>query len=389
MSNTTTLLVRCLAAGGVQLGEQVAAESAQLPALPAPQACTLLVPSERVLSERWSLPKLRRRDALRAIPFMLEERLIEDLSELQLSCLSVARGSYHVWAIARHWLEQQMKALAAQGYHVTRVLPDYWRVPFQPAAWSIWVEEQQAWIRTDAWYGLAVPLAQLPSVLVLLRQTLASSQAIQINSYGLDAAQRQAIVSELGEGWEWQVNAVDLPKSLQLYEPPNIAGNLLSPTAAVPRVGNFSRERGWHWASVAACLAGGLALAVTGSQWWRQAADLRSIQQQIALPGIHTPAQAWQLVRQQVPTAKVTTIPWLQTLQAIAPSVLSASGLQLIALQSQATQWRITVVGYSVTALSEFKQRLQQQGLHVLAAVIHTEQRAMRAEFTVEELAHE
>lgn len=350
-----------------------------LPRVTTPVPCTLLVPSERVLSERWSLPQLRRRDALRAIPFQLEERTLEELAQLQVSIHALGRGQYQVWAIAREWLQTQLHALAALGYQVTRVLPDYWRVPVHADAWSVWVEAERAWVRTDAWHGLVVPLAQLTQVLSLLQQAQAANSLSVCHSYGLSADAVEALSAELRCDWQWHVHTLpDSPVSLHDLQPR--IGNLLSPTATVQAQGQPSVW--WQRASVAVLCAGAVSLAVMLSEWCQQAADLRSVQRQLTLPSVSTPAQAWQLVR-QTPTIKISELPWLNTLRAIAAVMQQAEGVQLLSLRAEGDLWHVTVMGYRLSALTAVKTNFQQQGLDVASSVIHTGQRVMRAEFTI------
>lgn len=355
-----------------------------LPRVTTPVSCTLLLPSERVLSERWSLPQLRRRDALRAIPFQLEERTLEELAQLQVSIHALGRGQYQVWAIAREWLQTQLNALAALGYQVTRVLPDYWRVPVHADAWSVWVEAERAWVRTDAWHGLVVPLAQLAQVLLLLQQAQAANPVSVCHSYGLTTEAVAALSAELGCDWQWHVHALpDSPVSLHDSQPRN--GNLLSPTATVQAV--MQPSVWWQRASVAVLCAGAVSLAVTLSEWVQQAADLRSVQRQLALPSVTTPAQAWQLVR-HTPKINISELPWISTLQAIAAVMQQAEGMQLLSLRAEGDMWHVTVMGYRLSALTALKTALQQQGLEVVSSVIHTGQRVMRAEFTIRGRSH-
>lgn len=387
MSNDVTNLVRIGATGELLCGTHRYASVEALPELQSPQTCTLLVPSERVLSERLTLPPVSARDAIKAVPFLLEERIAEDVTQLQLSVYRVARGSYHVWAIEHAWLEQQMTALAARGYNVTRVLPDYWLLPWVTDAWTIAEDGVQAWVRFDAWHGCSVPVSQLAQVLALAHQAQPTATPRRCITLGLSDATREALVTTLGADWQWQQHIAYFPRELTLHDTRGRVGNMLSMRAQTQRQWSWSIAQAWRWSAITVCAAGVLALAFTLSEWWCQRATLQQVMTQARLPGAQTLEEVQRRV-QRAPVSAPTTLPWLTTLQAITATVRSADGLQLISVESTAQQWQLTVRAYSLSGLTAFKAALVQHGLHVLTTVVQTQPRSLRAVLTLEEVGH-
>lgn len=164
--------------GGMLLGRGELAQAAS--ALGA-RAVTVLVPTEQVLLTRVELPVRNRQRLLQALPFALEEDLVDPVDQLHFApgpagtengatAVAVVRDEY-----MRYWLEQ----LEAAGIHAPVMLPDVLTLPRRDNGWSLWLESGVALVRTSASQGLALDPDNLEPILpaLLEQETGASTEA--------------------------------------------------------------------------------------------------------------------------------------------------------------------------------------------------------------------
>lgn len=158
--------------GGMLLGR---GELAQAASALGTRAATVLVPAEQVLLTRVELPVRNRQRLLQALPFALEEDLVDPVDELHFApgpagaedgatAVAVVRDEY-----MRHWLGQ----LEAAGIHAPVMLPDVLALPRRDNGWSLWLESGVALLRTSATQGLALD----PDNLELLLPALFEQEA--------------------------------------------------------------------------------------------------------------------------------------------------------------------------------------------------------------------
>ena len=118
--------------------------TASLDVLPRPDKNTLvvaLVPGAALSWHRIELPAgLRRsRQALPAVlAGLLEERLLEDPSQLHLALPAASAQDDRPWVAAcqRNWLQQQLQTLQAAGFAVDRIVPEFCPPATGRQAWA-------------------------------------------------------------------------------------------------------------------------------------------------------------------------------------------------------------------------------------------------------------
>jgi len=116
----------------------------------------LAAPSEVITLHRVPLPGRNRALWARAVPYALEDQLVDDIEALHFALASAPDGNglpvatlNH--AVMRDWLE----ACAQAGLAPIAVIPDVLLLPWQDGDWSILVENRRALVRTGRWEGFA------------------------------------------------------------------------------------------------------------------------------------------------------------------------------------------------------------------------------------------
>lgn len=138
-------------------------------------------PSETVLT-RATLPTRSRARILQALPYALEDQLLEDPEKLHFAYVPNPDGSLAVAVTARARLKAWLDTLAAAGIRPAGLSPGNLALPLAANAWSAAFVDDELWVRTGAASGFACQseLAAPPALLLAaLREALAQSNAPQ------------------------------------------------------------------------------------------------------------------------------------------------------------------------------------------------------------------
>jgi len=122
----------------------------------------VLLPGEDVLTTTVKLPKKRRRQAVKALPFMLEDSIASDVSLEHLAVGPENAQDETVIAIARkQQLRDLLKLFADAGVAPYRMLPDYAMLTAVPGTWQVLVSGDRAMVRNPDGTGFSTPLSRL------------------------------------------------------------------------------------------------------------------------------------------------------------------------------------------------------------------------------------
>jgi general secretion pathway protein L len=138
------------------------------------QSITVLVPAEDVLLTQVKLPKLSPSKLMKAIPYALEDQLTEEASLLHFSIGTVEKGKpITVAVVSRDKMQQWQNLLATElkeaKNKVKVFLPDVLATPWENDTFTIVIEDNMAYVRTDKLSGFAIEKETLFTSL-LLRQ---------------------------------------------------------------------------------------------------------------------------------------------------------------------------------------------------------------------------
>ncbi len=150
---------------------------------------TVLIPAHDVLLTRITLPKLNRHRLLQALPFALEEQLIDDIEELHFAIANYQPdGSIPVAIVANEKMHHWLTLLRSFGIQPTECVSNLFGLPYAEKTWSIGIHDESCAIRTDAYSGFACDRANLTT---LLNASITSADAkpdtVQIYHFSEDA----------------------------------------------------------------------------------------------------------------------------------------------------------------------------------------------------------
>ncbi|RMD78269.1 MAG: type II secretion system protein GspL [Gammaproteobacteria bacterium] len=134
----------------------------------------VLVPTEAVLLTRVQAPTRRRSRLRQAVPYLLEERLAQDVEALHFALGRVAPdGGVPVAVVERRRLEGWLGALAEAGLRPQALLPDALALPWEAGRWTVALEAPaeaprsplRALVREGREAGWAAEAELLPALL--------------------------------------------------------------------------------------------------------------------------------------------------------------------------------------------------------------------------------
>ncbi|MCU8021109.1 MULTISPECIES: type II secretion system protein GspL [unclassified Shewanella] len=237
----------------------------------------VLVPAAAMTLTSVHLPEKGQRQALKALPFMLEEALADDVDAMHFTVGPRDGDALSVVAVAHEQMQTWLSCLTEAGLKVKRIVPDCLALPLQECQWAAMNFGNELLLRTGLASGQSLPLPWLPIALEQLRPTQGE---VSVASYT-----------------EMQLEGVELkPQSLELPMLVLARGILHAPVNLLSGVYTPKREYSkqlmmWKSAAIVIAIACVLALVNKGltiHQVNGQVADLKaqseSIYQQV-IPG--------------------------------------------------------------------------------------------------------
>ncbi len=156
------------------------------------------IPGIEVLLSRVQLPSGRRSQLLRALPYALEDDLVQDVEDVHC-VLGPRQGDNHYIAaiIARDTLQGWLDLLQQHGLRPRIMLPDTLLVPWQPDAWHVWCEEELAWFRSGPAEGYVCTRDIMEFMLGQAMENSDSAPA-SLRLYHCDSIDETALCTRLG-----------------------------------------------------------------------------------------------------------------------------------------------------------------------------------------------
>ena len=237
----------------------------------------LVAPSEAVTLHRLALPSRKRSTWARAVPFALEDYLVEDIETLHFALGGAVDGGYlPVAVVDRILLSAWLETCDQAGLTPAAVVPDSLLLPWQNDEWSVLLEARRALVRTGRWEGFAT---ERDNLALLLAQALAEAGETKprcLRVWGAPA-------TELAET-EVELSPEDTPiEPLALfasgYQPATVL-NLLQ--------GSYSRQAHWGrwlrpWRAAAALAGMALLVQIAGQVYdhWRLQREVTALRTEI------------------------------------------------------------------------------------------------------------
>lgn len=126
----------------------------------------ILVPTSTITLTSVELPEGNQRQAIKALPFMLEENLAQDVDELHFVA-GKAQGSHlPVGVVAHEQMQTWLAWLSEAELSIQRIVPDCLALPLEECHWAAMKFEEEYLVRTgessgvvltEDWIGTALP----------------------------------------------------------------------------------------------------------------------------------------------------------------------------------------------------------------------------------------
>ncbi|MBW0295983.1 type II secretion system protein GspL [Shewanella xiamenensis] len=140
----------------------------------------VLVPASAMTLTSVNLPEKGQRQALKALPFMLEESIAEDVDAMHFTVGPRNGDALSVVAVAHEQMQTWLSCLAEAGLKVKRIVPDCLALPLQECQWAAMRFGNELLLRTGLGTGHSLPLSWLP---VAMKQLTAQTDVVSVASY--------------------------------------------------------------------------------------------------------------------------------------------------------------------------------------------------------------
>lgn len=126
----------------------------------------VIVPSEDVLLSEVKLPKLNRHKLQQALPYALEEQLIDEVGELHFSILNIDHdGQYPVAIVSHKKMREWLEILKSHDVTPSILIPATLALPSDENVWKTYVLNDRAFVRSGKFSGLTADINNLNQIL--------------------------------------------------------------------------------------------------------------------------------------------------------------------------------------------------------------------------------
>ncbi len=246
--------------------------SGTLASMPQSDDATVIVAAESVLATTAVLPKIKRSKLETALPFALEDTLIDDATEAHVTPgAKLPDGRTVLYTLNKNWLSRFLAASTATKIRVRRVVPEFCLLPTRASEWSLAWDGVQGFLATAHSLGGALDSGDDARAPVALQLRLQNDAPAALRLYALGSEVqapnwgiRVPVIYEK-QSFDWRKTAI-----------PSDAPNLLwGKFAPPPRISEF-----WPWlrpALMAALLLFGVEVVISNLEWALLANEKRQL----------------------------------------------------------------------------------------------------------------
>ncbi len=146
---------------------------------------TVIVPAQDVLLTHAALPKLSRQQLMQALPFALEEQLIDDVTELHFAIAEYqADGTLPVAIVAKKKMMEWLALLNQFDLRPAQLIPGLFALPYTEKVWEMSLNNEGCAIRTGRFSGFTCDKNNLTATLELgLATAEKKPESIQIYNF--------------------------------------------------------------------------------------------------------------------------------------------------------------------------------------------------------------
>jgi general secretion pathway protein L len=331
----------------------------------------VLIPAIDCLLTQATIPGRNRQKLLRAVPYALEEQLIEDVENLHFSLgPALPGGGYPVVVIATRRIDAILDACRSAGLDVYQLVPDVLAVPCTGDAVCVVIDGDLALVRTGPYSGFVVDTENLGLLLAGLPQpedAPARPVSIQMPTGG--------VVPDLGE----LASAAEITRygGRALM----VLSQVTSGTVIDLLQGPYSRNQEWGklwrpWRATAALLLAGILLSniVTGIDYFRLSSERDELNARMqavfmeSFPGtkrVVDPRVQMQQQLEQLQRQAGSGTRFLALLARSADVLRTAKDIEISGASYRAGRLDVDLTAANLQVLDQLKQSLSARGLTV------------------------
>jgi len=176
----------------------------------------IFLPADKVLLTQVSIPSNSKRRIMQALPFLLDEQLLNNSDEYYFAPGDISRGHCNVAIVKKHsftLLYNQFKKLSLP---VSMLSSEIFLLPWHSDSWSVAFMHSDILIRTGAQSGLAVSIENSEFILQLLL-----NNARSVNTHNSDTEAGQQAIDETEVESIEQTASLELPEIMTIYTEQN------------------------------------------------------------------------------------------------------------------------------------------------------------------------
>jgi len=160
----------------------------------------VLIPAEEVFLSNVTLPGKNRNKLLKALPYAVEDQLVDDIDELHFALGTHSEsGKYLVAAVEQKLMDYWDQAFRAAGIRVDTIVPDASALLATTDDWTILLEPDRALVRgTNGLF--ASDIQTLPVLLMNLYQQAGEAKPAQVTVYDCSQSSHLAGLQARTEG---------------------------------------------------------------------------------------------------------------------------------------------------------------------------------------------
>lgn len=140
-----------------------------------PDEGELYVTGQEVLLTSVELPDVKPQKALAALPYAMEDELIDDVEEYHFALLGREANRYHVAIIKRAWLTEVIAPIIDEGLCVNYCAPIALVLPWDECEWTLAIHGELVWFRMGKYEGWCI---EAENAVRLLMLTIDSTQQL-------------------------------------------------------------------------------------------------------------------------------------------------------------------------------------------------------------------
>lgn len=243
-----------------------------LTAMPPSDDATVIVAADRVLATAAVLPRIKRSKLETALPFALDDTLIDDASEAHVTPgTKLPDGRTVLYALNKNWLSRFLAASLASKVRVRRIVPEFCLLPVRANEWSLAWDGAQGFLAAANNLGGTLDSGDDVRAPAALQLRLQQEAPAALRLFALDSEIRQP-------DWGIKVPVIyekqnfDWRKASLPADAPNLLWGKFAPP---PRISEL-----WPWlrpALMAALLLFGVEVVVSNLEWALLAHEKRQL----------------------------------------------------------------------------------------------------------------